>query len=364
MILRCLLLLAMLLGFPAGGLGQPPPDRVARLARGINVTNWFRYPGNAKPAALRAYLSDTAIDELRKAGFTAVRIAVQPEFLLHDATRYDLLIESVARVEWRGLAVVIALHPAEWRLETSETDRTALRAVWNELAPRIRSLDPRLTFPELLNEPVFPGMPDSWARLQHEMLASVRASLPDHTVVLTGNDWGSVAGLLALRPEPDANVVYSFHFYEPAELTSLAAYRAGLDREVLARLPFPVDDRGACFRLADQTDPGTAGLIRFYCGLRWTAGRVGDRIDSAAAWARRNHAVVLLGEFGASAKLAPDSRFAWLKAVREHCERAGIGWTLWGYDDVMGFGVPPPPQPRPALDRGVLRSLGLDARGE
>ena len=40
-------------------------------------------------------------------------------------------------------------------------------------------------------------------------------------------------------PDPDPNVVYSFHLYEPAELTALAAYRPGLDSAALARLPFP-----------------------------------------------------------------------------------------------------------------------------
>jgi hypothetical protein len=45
--------------------------------------------------------------------------------------------------------------------------------------------------------------------------------------------------------------------------------------------------------------------------------------------------------------------------VRKGCERAGIGWALWGYDDVMGFDVPRPPPPRPPLDPALLRALGL-----
>ena len=100
--------------------------------------------------------------------------------------------------------------------------------------------------PEVLNEPVFPGDPAGWAALQHVVLAEIRQALPQATVVLTGHDWGSIGGLLALVPESDPNVIYSFHLYDPAELTSLAAYRPGLDRGALARLPFPVTDRTAC----------------------------------------------------------------------------------------------------------------------
>ena len=131
--------------------------------------------------------------------------------------------------------------PSAWHLETGESDRADLATFWQTLAPALRVLDPRLTFPELLNEPVFPRAPGQWQALQDQLLHAVRIALPQYTVVLTGNDWGSVAGLTALRPVADGNVLYSFHFYEPAELTALAAYRSALDRVALARLPFPAD---------------------------------------------------------------------------------------------------------------------------
>ena len=66
-----------------------------------------------------------------------------------------------------------------------------------------------------------------------------------------------------------------------------------------------------------------------------------------------------MGEFGASARLNTPARLAWIAAVREACERAGIGWALWGYDDVMGFDLPRPPPFRPALDPALLTALGL-----
>jgi len=113
--------------------------------------------------------------------------------------------------------------------------------------------------------------------------------------------------------------------------------------------------------LAAQTDTETARLIRYSCTLHWDPARVAERMAAAADWGRRNHAAVLLGEFGASAALAPLARTTWLRAVREACEANGIGWALWGYDDVMGFAVARPPGKHPALDPGVLRELGLVA---
>lgn len=350
----CLLLLGAI-----AARAEPPADRLQSLRRGISITGWFRFPASADPAALRAYLPDAAMVRLRGAGFSFVRLAVQPEFLRGAPDRLPLLIAAITRLQRARLAVVVDAHPAAWHLETNAADRAALVDFWRTLAPALQPLDPRLTFPELLNEPVFPAAAAQWQALQVTLLHTVRAALPRDTIVLTGNDWSSIAGLTALRPVADGDVVYSFHFYEPAELTALAAYRPGLDRGVLARLPFPSGPPDACASLAAQADPATGGLIRFYCAMQWNGARVAARIAVAADWGRRNHAVVLLGEFGAAAALHPPARGAWLRAVREACEANGIGWALWGYDDVMGFDLPRPAGPRPALDPAVLQALGL-----
>ncbi|HET8995399.1 MAG TPA: cellulase family glycosylhydrolase [Acetobacteraceae bacterium] len=362
MIRRRILLLLACCVFGWAARADAPADRVARLGRGINLTNWFRFPPSLAPDALRTYLSDAVVLQLRRAGFTAVRLSVQPA-LFGTLPGIRLLTAAVRRLQQGGLAVVVAAHPDGWHLETSANDRARLLAFWSMLAPALGSLDVRLTFPELLNEPVFPGNPEAWRRLQHTLLETVRSALPEHTIVLSGNDWGSIAGLLALRPEADPNVIYSIHYYDPPELTSLAAYRPGLDRASLADLPFPAANRAACFQVAARSsDPATAALIRFYCGLHWDAARIASRFAAAASWARRNHASLLLGEFGASAALNPLARLNWLSAVRRQAEAAKISWMLWGYDDVMGFALSRPPPARPVLDTAVLRALGLTGR--
>jgi endoglucanase len=348
-------LLLLTLWLPVDAAARPPPDRLEVLRHGINLTNWFRYPASLDPAALRSYLSDSAIGDLRQAGFGFVRLAVQPELLMTGARleplRLRLLLEAIRRLQRQGLGVVIAPFPLTWQ---PEADRPRLIALWQALAPELASLDPRLTFPEVLNEPVFANDAAGWARLQAVTLQTIRAALPGNTVVLTGQDWGSVAGLLALSPVADANVIYSIHYYDPSELTSLAAYRPEIDRTALARLPFPM----AAGCTGGQTDRATADLIGFVCSMRWDAARVERRIGEASAWAGRNNAAVLLGEFGASVRLNAPARLAWLAAVRRAAENQQIGWALWGYDDSMGLDVSRPPG-RPVLSPATLRSLGL-----
>jgi endoglucanase len=345
-------LLATVLVLVLLGASREPPEA---LRRGINITHWFRFPPSGDPSALRGYLDDAALEELRRAGFTFVRLPVQPDLLAEPGA----LADAVARIEKHGLAVVVALFATGWHLESDPADRTKLLGTWRLLAPLLRRFDPAATFPEVLNEPVFAGDPDAWTRLQHQAVLAIRGALPANTIVLTGASWGGVGGLLSLQPEPDPNVVYSFHLYEPAELTALGAYRSGLDTDAMARLPFPVTDSGACEAAAGTShDPATAGLMRFYCAQHWDETRLTERVAEAGSWGRRHLVPVLAGEFGASQRLNAPARLAWLSAVRAACEEQAIGWALWGYDDSMGFGLHPADARRP-LDPDVLRALGL-----
>ena len=336
-----------------GGTGAPP------LGRGINITGWFRFPSSRDPAALRTWLSDAALGDLRRVGFDFVRLAVDPA-LLEDDTIRAVFLSSVRRMQEAGLTVVVSPHPSGWQLESNPRDRTRLERFWTVMASALRPLDPARTVPEILNEPVFPHDPATWQALQRGLLAIIRQSLPDRTVMLTGHDWGSITGLLGLQPEADRHVVYSVHFYDPVELTALAAYRPGLDRHALARLPFPDTGTPACRQAADgAVDEGTRELMRYFCSLGWDRQRVDQSIGRAAAWARQHQAKVVMGEFGASEQLNQPSRLAWLRAVRGACEEQGLGWALWGYDDVMGFGLSRPPPSRPVLDPALLNALGL-----
>ncbi len=349
------LLLGLCLAAAPVGRAQEP----VTLSRGINITGWFRFPASRQPAALAAYISDQALADLRSAGFDFVRLAVDPDVVASPAER-GVLIKAIRRIQRQGLTVVVSPHPQGWHLETEPTDRQRLETFWLNLAPALQPLDPARTVPEVLNEPVFPDDPAAWAALQHQILVDIRRLLPQRTIVLTGQDWGSIKGLLALQPEADPTVLYSFHFYDPAELTSLAAYRPGLDRAALAQLPFPVDDRPACEATADTTaDAATGDLMRYYCALGWTVPVLAASIDQAFNWAQQHQVHLLAGEFGATVALNPPARLAWLQGVRERLQARGIGWALWGYDDIMGLAVVRPPPARPVLPHDVLTALGL-----
>ncbi len=340
--------MALLLAAPA--FSRPSDTRLAVLARGVNITNWFRYPASTAPGRLDAYLSDAAIAGLRTAGFTFVRLALDPALAASPS-----LPRAVSRLRNAGLGVVVVLFPTHWSLERSAANQAALRATWAALALMLRAIDRVHIFPEILNEPVFVQNQSGWTALQTDLLAGIRAAWPEATVVLTGAAWGGIDGLLALQPPSDPNVIFSLHFYEPAVLTALGAFEPTLDHKALAALPFPA--LPACN--VPGTTPRTQAVAAYYCAQGWNPAMITRRIALAGAWARRHNAAILVGEFGASAVLNTPARLAWLAAVRAAFDAQKFGWALWGLEDIMGFNLPRPPPAYPMLDAGVLRALGL-----
>lgn len=361
-------LLLQVLGTTSGAMAAAAPsmprlpaEQRAILQRGLNITNWFRFPSSAEPARLRAYLPDSAMTEISAAGFTFVRLCIQPQVLLRpdgtlDPARHAVLLEAIGRLHRAGLGVIVDAHPESWYPEDHPEHRQALFDFWRGMAPALRRFDPSTTFIEVLNEPIFRDHA-VWASLQREVLSVIRAILPLHTVILTGADWGSLEGLQQLQPVRDSRVIYSVHDYTPGVLAGLGSFESGIDAAAMARLPFPVSDIAACrAAVAVSAHARTRAIGEYYCSERWNEARLQERLSTAAAWGRRHDVPVMILEFGAHAKLNLPARLAYFAAFGNAARREGLSWALWGYGDVMGF--PAGSGPNPAqIDPAVLRAL-------
>jgi len=342
-----------------------PGDRAARLRRGLNVTNWFRFPRAMSPEFFRTYVSDAEIRQFRAWGFDYIRLPVQPE-LLRDGNgrflpeRFAAVVTAVRRLQAGGLAVMVELHPHRWQLETQEAHRRALTATWRALAERLAPLDPDATFAEILNEPVFDKAPDRWQALQAEVAAAIRAAMPRHTIIATGHHWSNLDGLLALRPLPDPNVAYTFHYYRPMFWTTLGAAFGTRDKDAVARIPWPQSDPEACKNAGQTSVEQTRKQIAFHCSGKWDAARLRAEMESARNWAQRHGATVIANEIGVSGRIAAASREAYLHDVQAALAANDIGWALWGYEDAMGLGRQKDRRGRVTVARDVLRGLGLN----
>jgi hypothetical protein len=343
---------------------QEPNSDVLR--RGINIAHWFRDIPAGSSFGSPTYMSDFELDELRRVGFTFVRLPITPsEIQGHDGklepAKVQILIDEVRRLQTRGLGVVIVPVHEQWKLDSSEEDRQKLIAFWQQLAPSLGVLNSRLTFPEFVNEPNFRN-PTDWADLQSKLLRLVRKALPATTVVLSGVGWSNIDGLRALTPVADRNVIYTVHYYEPPALTAEGNWDKTIDKQTMRQLPFPVGDPERCQALA-RGEKATIYVVRNYCDEGWRASTIHARIKEAADWGRANKAIVNVTEFG---NLPADhdlsSKVAYAAAVRTAIEQEGLGWGLWAYDDSIGFNLPYKARSEePRMDPRLLSALNLNS---
>jgi hypothetical protein len=391
---------------PAARRQGPAP--AIRLRRGMNLWPWFSLTREFPPPrtdydwppfqATRPVPDRRDLAALRKSGIDFVRVPVDPgPFLAFSgARRAELLAQVVGAVETavsEDLSVVLNLHPNGaghyWNprnLVRGPEDR--MFAQYLDLvaavAARLGRFDPSRVAFEPLNEPPQDCRSVQWPALQAEIVRTARGAAPGLTLILSGACGSMIAGLEALDPIQDANVVYTFHFYEPYVfshqgapwMTSEPMYR------YLNAVPWPSSEGSKPATLAavaermnlDRTVPPAekreiAALIDRVLGQyfearpdRWYIEKYFRRV---AAWAARHDidpSCILLGEFGALRSDAryvaakPADRARYIRDVREVAEASGFAWAFWNYFDGMGLTIDDHAR---EFDPSVMGALGL-----
>ena len=307
---------------------------LAPLARGMNLSRWFRYPAQDSEHHYRTFITGADLDLLVSLGVTSVRLAVEPQYL-HP----QWLDDALARLTSRGLVVVLDYHDESRAIESGPAAVEALERAWAALAARLaRTTSPDQVLLEIFNEPVFDKHPAAWFTIRQRLATVIRSAAPRHTVVAGGPNWSSLDGLLRSQPLADDNVLYTFHFYEPFEFTHQGA-------------------------------PWVEGPVGRTSGVRYPASpsqprQVEQRLAAAAEWARQHGVPVWAGEFGAYPVAAPRlDRLRWLYDVRTTLERYGIGWCLWSYDESLGLDRQVDEEGGVTIDGDSARALGLRVAG-
>ena len=318
------------------------------LERGVNLSHWLQYEGRQPVVA-----ADMAA--IKAAGFDHVRIAFDPFFLgwrVEDGAdptllpRVELLDKAIDMALAAGLDAIVDFHPRASRFEEMENSargKSAFVALWGALARRYadRPVD-RVAF-EILNEPQYyrPG-PRAWNDLAAKALAAIRQAAPNHLVLIACTEGSRVEALEKLAAVNDPQVAYVFHFYDPYLVTHLNApwepWKSNVNGMV-SGIVYPAAQmtisgvffkRGANLREA-------SGAVSKYMDQGWGPERMTQMAESAAAWAKRHQARLVVTEFGVLRQgIDTGSRLRWLQDVRTALETAGIGWTVWDYADVFG----------------------------
>lgn len=378
------------LGLPAIVRAAPRDGGPAiRLRRGMNLWPWFsltrEFPAPRtdydwppyEPA--RAIPTRGDLAALRHAGIDFVRLPVDPGPLLafsgeRRATLIGDVIKAVELALAQDLSVVVNFHPNtathHWNADnlvgsTQAPFLTQYIGLAREIALRLARLDPARVAFEPLNEPPQSCASADWTIIQSELLHTARAAAPQLPLLATGACGSMIEGLEALAPLDDANLIYTFHFYEPYVFSHQGApwmssepmYRylnavpwpsaagskqrtlAAVAERIAADIMTPLAEKREIRATIDR-------VLTQYFEAQPDRGYIARHFARVTAWADRHgiaHDRVLLGEFGALrtdaryvAAAAPD-RARYIRDVRESCEAAGMPWAFWNFFDGMGL---------------------------
>ena len=182
--------------------------------------------------------------------------------------------------------------------------------IWHQLGKRYQDRSPRLVF-ELLNEPQGRLDGEPWNLLAPRLLAAVRASNPERTVMIGPSFWNNAVHLPLLRLPKDRNLIIAVHNFHPFEFT-----HQGEDSR---KPPFPTGVT-CCDKRQHQ--------------------EIATQFEMAERWSRATGYPLHLGEFGAYQAADRDSRAAYVRVVRQEAERRGIGWAYWEFASTFGIYSP------------------------
>lgn len=259
------------------------------------------------------------------------QIANFPREDISDCTRYvewvnrklKKMDEVIAFCGKSGIKVLIDLHagPAakqdtalsnylNWTVESQDT----LVKVWESISAKYKD-SPAVWGYDILNEPrednyVYEsGGALDWNRLAERVAVAIRKIDPDKPIIVEPAQWGTPYGLHVFKPFPVKNIVYSVHFYEPAEFThqGIDGYPAGV------------------------IYPGTIA------GKKWDKAMLRQKLQPVVDFQRKYHVPIYVGEFSAP-RWAPGAA-QWLQDSIELFEENGWDWSYHAFREYDGWSL-------------------------
>ncbi|WP_344979799.1 glycoside hydrolase family 5 protein [Compostibacter hankyongensis] len=342
---------AALLNLPVSAQ-SPAWKRAGAMGMGINLS-WLENYWNGTPEKdYRDYLDmgsiagkkqDLAL--MRQLGFTTVRLPVSFDHwtsrkapYVIEERRYFAAIDSI--LSWAGeygLKVIIDDHHGA--LDDSARvmqELPRLEAIWRQVATRYKDTDPERVFFELYNEP-HQISSEAWKTCALQLLKTVRDIAPHHTLIIGGESWNSIDGLLKMGVLPDDNIIYTFHFYDPFLFTHQGASWAGKKETANTGIPFPYD--ASAMPPLNPLSKGTWGEHNYNAySVEGQAASLRKKLEAAKAFSDKFKVPVFCGEWGSYKKYPdPASRVRYMATIKGLLEALHIPFAYWEWDQSFSF---------------------------
>jgi len=236
------------------------------------------------------------------------------------AQQLDILDTALPLCQKAGIQVVVDLHTLAKGLFHDRACQTRLIETWKRIVTRF-GRHPAVWGWDLANEPTEDEWSDGllfWDDLADTLAREIRKLDTSKVIIVEPGGGGSVRQLPNLKPVGWSRgwdipkVVYSFHFYDPANLTH---------QGVTGHPPIGV-------RYPDTIS-----------GVFWDSAQMRKALNPAYEFQRKYRVPLYVGEFSCI-RWAPDhSALRWLTDFTRLAEEAGWDWTYHAYREWDGWSV-------------------------
>ena len=281
----------------------PGKGATLRLGKCINISNMLEAP---KEGDWGRGFRDSDIANLKAKGFTGIRLPARFSTHAKLTAPYTIDASFMKRVRHitdlataSGMSVIVDMHHYEELFVSPAAHSERLAAMWRQIGVAFKDA-PANVYLELINEPHEKFDASNLWAVQAPALAAVRESNPTRPVVIDGPSWASLDGMIAMAWPDDANIVPTFHWYDPANFG---------------------------FEKADWMTPA----------VRETWGNAGDIAElrgvlaKVQAWMKRTGRVPFVGELGAHEKRSVEQRANFYAVNTAAFASIGVQSCAWGY---------------------------------
>jgi len=308
--------------------------------KGVNFTKWFE-TRSFSDINFTKYSEQDFIN-VKSLGADVIRLPVR----FHDYTlpgkknKIDeglfILLDTI--VDWaekHQIYLILDNHSFHSIDATDAKIDKILIPVWKQLAKHFKKRSDYIIY-EILNEPH--GIADElWNKIQENTVKAIRKIDKKHKIIIGGTNYNSIEKMTKLPIYRDANLIYTFHFYDPHIFTHQGAMWNRPSLAPLSGLPFPLG--GNSLPEVHETFKGTwveESLKNYSQDSMFS--KLCETLDKAYYFSRENNVPIYCGEFGVFMLQSPeDDRVEWYKFICEELEKRNIPWTCWDY--FGGFGI-------------------------
>jgi len=358
-------------------LAPPPANPLLKLYRGITFDRLYF------GIQAQAMFTLTDVNMVKSMGFDHIKILVDPATHKSGSginpatmptlkTNVDLALSS-------GLPVVVCIHP-QANFKNAELGNAAefnnYLGFMNAFAQWLATNYPpnQIAF-EFMTEPF--GNYADWTVMQYRIWEAVRMAMPNHMLILSGDQTGRLFGLLGVHPVNDSNVLYCFTTYDPFPFTFQGGSPFGDPIKYLQDVPYPsnpsVINSSLTNIIANVPAASKAAAqqsLLNYGEQSWDANVLNARFKRLADWNRFFGGQLQLwcAEFGCldpgQGGVKATDRYAFISDLRQAFETNGIWWAYWSFNETFTVLLPArvPLHPKPSAlwkDQQMLDSLGI-----